>query len=175
MLGAADAVGMMISWPSEILFGFVIVGFAASRSSSWTSNLLATFESVSPFLMTYTTGVGAGVAVGGVGGGAAAGGRPGGAPGPLALGLALDDEPPPPNPMIAGSMNRMSAAMPSAPANRAARGTPRIRASPFILGEESTCCIRSHDGPAVASRVELTDGRLPVRVDGGYPSVDRTI
>src|SRR3954452_24794643 len=97
------------------------------------------------------------------------------AAGRLPLGLALAEPPPPPIPMMAGSMNRMSAAIASAPAKSASRGTPRIDEPPLIAGYVSIRCIRSHDGPATVSRVELTAGRLPVRVEGGYGSLDRTI
>ena len=43
---------MMISSPTAILFGFLIVFlFAVSSSSSVTPNLLAILDSVSPFLI----------------------------------------------------------------------------------------------------------------------------
>src|SRR3954471_10101593 len=96
------------------------------------------------------------------------------AAGRLPLGLALAEPPPPPIPMMAGSMNRISAAIPSAPAKSAIRGMPRIDEPLLIVGYVSIRCIRSHDGPATVSRVELTDGRLPVRIEGGYGSLERT-
>ena len=43
---------MMISWPSAILFGFVIVGLTAMIASTVTANLLAIFDIVSPLLTT---------------------------------------------------------------------------------------------------------------------------
>ncbi len=49
--GALLGVGIVICWPSLILFGFLIAGFAARSSSIVIPWALATFRRVSPFLI----------------------------------------------------------------------------------------------------------------------------